>query len=299
MIGTGLHEAKRIDEQLRGRAGRQGDPGTSRYFLSLDDPIYRKFGEIHKGSQALQELRQRLRNHPEDKQIENSSILARLEELREKVEVENESIRKEVLKYDLVIEQHRETIYSWRSILLYADKQDAEKTIAELVGEIAEDLIYRNFAGETRIEHELYKNFADEVGVRFGINFDLDAMGEESDWSPEQAGALVEEQVRERLVKTEKTLGREEFVETGRQLLLLTIDDLWTDHLSTLERLDEAVGLRTYAQCDPLVEFRREANILYQDMLREIRLSTVSQICTLIMGNDETTFSLRAGKLPL
>ncbi len=287
VIGTGLHEAQRIDDQLRGRAGRQGDPGTSRYFLSLDDSIYRKFGEIHKGSQALQELRQRLRSHPEGEQIKDSAVLARLEELRKKVEVENESIRKEVLKYDLVIEEHRKTIYSWRSRLLCANVREAEKAIEELVGEIAEDLVYRNFAGETRINRELYENFADEAVVRFGIAFDLYAQGAESDWSPEKAGVLVEEQVRMRLAEADQGLDREEFVEIGRQLLLTTIDDLWTDHLSTLERLDEAIGLRTYAQLDPLVEFRREANILFQDMLREIRLSAVSQICALIIGIDE------------
>jgi preprotein translocase subunit SecA len=290
VIGTGLHEAQRIDDQLRGRAGRQGDPGTSRYFLSLDDSIYRKFGEIHEGSQALQELRQRLRSHPQGEQIKDSAVLARLEELREKVEVENESIRKEVLKYDLVIEEHRKTIYSWRSRLLCADLGEAEKAIEELAGEIAEDLIYRNFAGETRINRELYENFDEEVVARFGIDFNLDALGEESDWSPEKAGLLVDELVRKRLAEVDQILGREEFIETGRQLLLTTIDDLWTDHLSTLERLDEAIGLRSYAQLDPLVEFRREANILYQDMLREIRLNAVSQLCSLTSSdeNNET-----------
>jgi len=287
LIGTGLHEAQRIDDQLKGRAARQGDPGTSRYFLSLDDPIYRKFGEINPDSQILDGLRRRLGDHPKGEQVRDATVLATLQRLRKKVEVENESIRKEVLKYDMVIEQHRKTIYSMRSKLLCADEQQAEKTIMEFVGEIAEDLIYRNFAGEARIVRELYENFAEEAVARFEIDFDLDELGAESDWSPQKAGALVEEQVRKKLAEVDQGLGREEFVETGRQLLLTTIDDLWTDHLSTLERLDEAIGLRTYAQMDPLVEFRREANILYQDMLREIRLSTVSQICTLIMGLEE------------
>ena len=267
---------------MRGRAGRQGDPGTSRYILSLDDPIYRKFGEINPDSRILDGLRWRLRNQPEGEQIRDASVLATLQELRKKVEVENESIRKEVLKYDLVIEQHRKTIYSWRRRLLCADAQEAGKAIEELVGEIAEDLIYRNFAGETRIEREHYENLADEAVARFRISFDIDALGAETDRSPEKAGALVEEQVREKLAETEEIFSREDFAEAGRQLLLVAIDDQWTDYLSTLERLDESIGLRAYAQLDPLVEFRREANILYQDMLREIRLSAVSLICTLL-----------------
>jgi preprotein translocase subunit SecA len=281
VVGTGLHESKRIDDQLRGRAGRQGDPGTSRYFLSLNDPIYRKFGEARPNSRILDEFRRRLKRHPRGEQIRDASVLAALEELRKKVEVENEEARKEVLKYDLVIEQQRKTIYSWRLRLLGADLREAGNAVLELVEEIAEDLIYRNFAGETQIDRRLYENFADEVAVRFGIDFDLDALGAKGERSPEKAGALALEKIKARVTEVRAILGHEAFAEAGRQLLLSIIDDRWTDHLGTLERLDEAIGLRGYAQLDPLVEFRREANILYQDMFREIRLCAISALGTL------------------
>jgi preprotein translocase subunit SecA len=288
VIGTGLHEARRIDDQLRGRAGRQGDAGSSRYFLSLDDPVYRRFGEIEPDSKVLDHLRQRLAGHPRGQQIRDRAVLHTLEELRKKVETENEAARKEVLKYDLVIEQHRRTIYDWRSRLVHADPAGVAREVDGLTDEIAEDLIYRNFADQRRPERGLYENLANEARVRFGIDFAVDQLGPEDDWSPEKAGNLVTQRVRDRLAGELEALGEEEYYESGREILLTTIDELWTEHLSTLERVDEGIGLRSYAQLDPLVEFRREANLLYQDLLREIRLQAASELCNLPTRSPES-----------
>jgi preprotein translocase subunit SecA len=278
VIGTGLHEAQRIDNQLRGRSGRQGDPGSSRYFLSLDDPIYKRFGEIDPESRVLDHLRQRLSGHPQGERVRDRSVLRTLDQLRKKVETENEAIRKEVLKYDVVIEKHRKTIYEWRAKLVVSDPAEAAPEVDGLTNEIAEDLIYRNFAGEKRLDRELYENLENEARTRFGIDFRLDQLGPAEDWSPERAGTLITENVRQRLQQQRALLDEADYLEIGREILLTTIDNLWTEHLTTLERLDEGIGLRSYAQLDPLVEFRREANLLYQDLLREIRLQAVSAL---------------------
>jgi preprotein translocase subunit SecA len=279
VLGTGLHEARRIDDQLRGRAGRQGDPGSSRYFISLDDPVYKRFGEIDPGSRVLERLRRRLRDHPPAAPIRDRSVLGLLEQLRRKVEVENEAARKEVLKYDVVAEQQRRTIYTWRRNLLTAEPAATARELQALPDEIAIDLHHRHFAGETQFDRELYEALADEVAARFDIELDLAGMDDARGWSPERALEMVAAAVRERLAAAAALLGDEDFIELGRQLLLATIDALWTEHLTTIERLDEGIGLRAYGHLDPLVEFRREANLLYQETLREIRLSAAGALC--------------------
>ena len=288
VLGTGLHEARRIDDQLRGRAGRQGDPGSSRYFISLDDPVYKRFGEIDPGSRVLERLRRRLRGHPANTPIGDRAVLGLLEQLRRKVEVENEAARKEVLKYDVVAEQQRRTIYTWRRGLLTAEPAATGRELRSLPDEIAVDLHHRHFAGETQFDRELYEALADEVAARFDIELDLGAMDDARGWSPDRMLAEITDRVRRRLDDAAASLGEEAFAELGRQLLLATIDALWTEHLTTLERLDEGIGLRAYGHLDPLVEFRREANLLYQDTLREIRLATTGALCRIEgMQDDE------------
>ena len=116
-------------------------------------------------------------------------------------------------------------------------------------------------------------------GVTIGFAPELEAIGPERDWTPEAAGAQVVATLRDLEQNAIDALGRELYAEAGRQLLLSTIDELWTDHLSTLERVDEGIGLRSYAELDPLVEYRREAGLLFQDLLREIRLETAARTC--------------------
>jgi len=281
VLGTGLHEARRIDDQLRGRAGRQGDPGSAQYFLSLDDPIYQKFGRSLRYPEVLEALEERLENHPDGEPVQDSYVISTLAELQKKVEIENEAARKEVLQYDQVVELQRQTIFGWRNRLLDTDVDATAALLDELLGDVGEDLVYRHFAGEKNVNHRNYEDLLAEVEGRFGLDADLEALGPERDWTPEAAGTRVVHLLGEIRDDLENRLGRELFVEAGRQMLLTTIDELWTDHLSTLERVDESVGLRSFAELNPLVEYRREAGLLFQDLLREIRLETAATLCDL------------------
>ncbi len=281
VLGTGLHEARRIDDQLRGRAGRQGDPGTSQYYLSLDDPIYQKFGRSLRFPEALEALEKRLEDHPEGEPVDDSYVISTLAELQKKVEIEDEAIRKEVLQYDQVVELQRQTIFGWRNRLLDTDVDAAALLLDELLGDVGEDLVYRHFAGEQAVSHQNYDNLVAEVEGRFDLDPDLEALGPERDWTPANAGARVVDMLLEIRGELEERLGRDLFVEMGRQMLLTTIDQLWTEQLTTLERVDESIGLRSFAELNPLVEYRREAGLLFQDLLREIRLETAAELCAL------------------
>ncbi len=284
VLGTGLHEAKRIDDQLRGRAGRQGDPGTSQYFLSLDDPIYQKFGRSLRYPEVLEDLEERLADHPEGEPIDDGYVVSTLKELQKKVEIEDEAIRKEVLQYDQVVELQRQKIFGWRNRLLSTDVDAAALLLDELLGDVGEDLVYRHFAGEKTVTHQNYDDLLAEVEGRFGVDPELEALGPEREWTPNAAGARVVEVLMELRRDLEDRLGRELFVEAGRQLLLTTIDRLWTEQLTILEKADESVALRSFAELDPLVEYRREAGWLFQDMLREIRLETAGALCALALA---------------
>jgi preprotein translocase subunit SecA len=295
VLGTGLHEAKRIDDQLRGRAGRQGDPGSSQFFLSLEDPIYKKFGKNLQFPEVLTALRQRLADHPAGEPVTDGQVLHTLKELRKKVEIENEEIRKEVLKYDLVMEQQRQVIFGWRRQLLGQSPEAVETLAKEMLGDVGEDLAYRHFAGEPALTREHYEGFAGEVAARYDLDMELEALGPEADWSPALFSGALQAQLSGEMREYDKALDwllpRETRLEATRQILLATIDSLWTDHLTVLERLDEGIGLRGYAELDPLVEFRREAGILFQDLLREIRLEAVAALMDFfdraISGEDE------------
>lgn len=270
VIGTGLHESRRLDDQLRGRSGRQGDPGGSHYFLSLDDPIYRKFGESDRGIATLQDLRRRLRHQPHNKPVTDRSILRTLRELQKKVEVENESIRREVLRYDLVIDDQRRTIYGLRQTIL---AQDSDETIGLLL-EMASIL----FEEQTSSEDEFID---DETRQEITADFRKMLVGEQEN-ADEPVGEDVPFLIRNRLIEIESKIGREQLAVIAGKVMLRTIDNLWTEHLGNLESVDDAVGLRGYAELDPLIEFKKEAHNLYQAMLFDIRMNTLTQLLVVL-----------------
>ncbi len=239
VIGTGLHESRRIDDQLRGRAGRQGDPGGSRYYLSLDDPIYKKFGEIERGAQVLENLRQKLKDHPPGEPVRDHSVLSALSGLQKKVEVENQAIRKEVLKFDTVVDHQRRTIYQWRQTVLDQEPQEILSLLSEMARELA------------------------------------DAAEVSGDEIPD---GIAPVEIQARLDRFESIMGPEPLAAVAGQIMLDTIDTLWTEHLNNLEQLDDDVNFRTYGQLDPLLEYKREAHELYQSLLSRIRTETLTYL---------------------
>jgi preprotein translocase subunit SecA len=252
VIGTAHHESVRIDDQLRGRSGRQGDPGSSQFIVSLDDEIWQKFGRAD-----IEEIRDALHEgHEPGAPIELGWVERRLRGLQKKVDEENKAIRRDVLKYDLVIHAQRETIYGWRRTLVTGEGYDPEKLVREVVEDLCD-------------ESEDYVELMAALRALFHVGFEVPV---------EQRGDLfgaVTGRVLDLLHQREQEIGAEVLHELGRRILLGSIDELWTDHLSALERLEEGIGLRGYAQVDPVIEWRREATEMWEQLMSMVRRRAV------------------------
>jgi preprotein translocase subunit SecA len=256
VIGTAHHDSVRLDDQLRGRAGRQGDPGSSHFVVSLDDEITKRFG-----AETIAAIREALaeRGHPPGHQITWAPVARALRELQTKVAVEDEAERAEILKFDIVVHAQREATYAWRRSLVLDEGFDGQGLVADLVG----DLIT---VAEDRA------SLATALHAHFHAPFELGT----GDRLSEKAEAPLRRAL-EVLAEHERRYGSAQMLETGRRVLLDTLDSVWTDHLSALERLEDAVGMHGYAGIDPVVAWRKEATVLWQDAVRRIRSRAVSQ----------------------
>ncbi len=266
ILGTERHEARRIDNQLRGRAGRQGDPGSSRFFLSLEDNLLRIFG-----GERVKALMYRL-GMTEGVPIESGLISRRIENAQKAVEAQNFDARKHLLEYDDVMNKQREAIYSIRSDILEGkDQKDYVLGIAE---DICHELTDTYCAREVHPDNWNATQFLNEVQQQFGID-------------PKTTGlnlaALNYDQLLERLIEKVKARYEEKEQQFGaelmrwleRRVVLDIVDTQWKDHLLSLDHLKEGIGLRGYGQKDPLVEFKKEAFNLFEDMMARIDTETV------------------------
>jgi preprotein translocase subunit SecA len=266
ILGTERHEARRIDNQLRGRAGRQGDPGSSRFFLSLEDDLLRVFG-----GERVKALMYRL-GMTEGIPIESKLISRRIENAQMAVEAQNFEARKHLLEYDDVMNKQRETIYSIRrSALEGKEQKDYALGIAE---DIARELVESFCPANEHPEKWNVTQFAAEVLNQYGI--DVKSAGIEAGKMnhAELANTLVE-RVKERYAEKEKLFGEQMMRWLERRIILDIVDTQWKDHLLTLDHLKEGIGLRGYGQKDPLVEFKKEAFTLFEDMMGRIDTETV------------------------
>jgi preprotein translocase subunit SecA len=261
ILGTERHEARRIDNQLRGRAGRQGDPGSSRFFLSLEDDLLRVFG-----GERVKALMYRL-GMTEGVPIESKLITRRIENAQKAVEAQNFEARKHLLEYDDVMNKQRETIYAIRRSALEGKDQK------EYALGIAEDLA-REQANIfcPREEHPQKWNTAQlaaEVLNQFGI--DLKAVGvDPTQLSHDELSDALVEKVKQRYEEKEALFGPQVMRWLERRIVLDIVDTQWKDHLYSLDHLKEGIGLRGYGQKDPLVEFKKEAFTLFEDMMTRI-----------------------------
>src|SRR3984885_13793689 len=266
ILGTERHEARRIDNQLRGRAGRQGDPGASRFFLSLEDDLLRIFG-----GERVKALMFRL-GMTEGVPIESKLISRRIENAQKAVEAQNFEARKHLLEYDDVMNKQRETIYGLRRSFL--EGRDQKDYILERAEAIANELVETYCPREQHPDQWNVTQFSNEVLNQFG--FDPKAAG--MDFASLNHDTLAETMVQ-------KTKGRYEEKETlfgaqtlrwlERHILLDVVDAQWKDHLLTLDHLKEGIGLRGYGQKDPLVEFKKEAFILFDALMDRIDTEAV------------------------
>jgi preprotein translocase subunit SecA len=266
ILGTERHEARRIDNQLRGRAGRQGDPGSSRFFLSLEDDLLRVFG-----GERVKALMYRL-GMTEGIPIESKLISRRIENAQKAVEAQNFEARKHLLEYDDVMNKQRETIYSIRrSALEGKEQKDYALGIAE---DIARELVDTFCPHNEHPEKWNVTQFAAEVLNQFGIDVKTAGLDAAKMSHNELAETLVT-RVTERYAEKEKMFGETMMRWLERRIILDIVDTQWKDHLLTLDHLKEGIGLRGYGQKDPLVEFKKEAFTLFEDMMGRIDTETV------------------------
>jgi preprotein translocase subunit SecA len=271
ILGTERHEARRIDNQLRGRAGRQGDPGSSRFYLSLEDDLMRIFG-----SDRISGLMQRL-GMEEGVPIEHGMVTRAIQRAQTQVEAQNFSVRKHLLEYDDVMNKQRESVYTLRREILEGQVHLTEEELVDTRGYIlalAEDLleeIVDRFAGK-QLDHEEWDvpALVREASRVFGIDVqELEKLGlgkRDSD----EIGDVIWEKAKASYQEKEALVGAELLRRVERDIMLQIVDVQWKDHLYSLDHLKEGIGLRGYGQRDPLVEYKKESFALFQDMKARI-----------------------------
>ena len=266
ILGTERHEARRIDNQLRGRAGRQGDPGSSRFFLSLEDDLLRIFG-----GERVKALMYRL-GMTEGVPIESRLISKRIENAQKAVEAQNFEARKHLLEYDDVMNKQRETIYGLRRSFL--EGRDQKEFVLERAEAIATSLAETYAPSTQHPDQWNVTQLGNELLNQFG--FDLKSAGiDTAQLNHAQLHDLLIEKMKARYEEKESLFGTQMLRWLERHILLDIVDAQWKDHLLTLDHLKEGIGLRGYGQKDPLVEFKKEAFNLFEDMMDRIDTEAV------------------------
>src|SRR5712664_931477 len=278
ILGTERQEARRIDNQLRGRAGRQGDPGSSRFFLSLEDDLMRIFG-----GERVKALMFRL-GMTEGVPIESGLISRRIENAQKTVEAQNFDARKHLLEYDDVMNKQRETIYAIRrSALEGKDQRDYVLGIAE---DVVRELVDTFCPREQHPDQWNTTQFLAESNAQFGIAM-KSAGADPATLSHEHLAEAAAEAVTKRYEEKEKQFGADLMRWLERRIILDVVDSQWKDHLLSLDHLKEGIGLRGYAQKDPIVEFKKEAFTLFEDMMARIDNETIRYLFHIQMQQGE------------
>jgi preprotein translocase subunit SecA len=273
IIGTERHESRRIDNQLRGRSGRQGDPGSSRFYLSLDDPLLRIFA-----GDRLRSVMERLKM-PDGEPIEAGMVTRSIESAQRKVEGRNFDIRKQLLEYDNVANDQRKETYRLRNEVL--ESKDA----GELIANLREDVL-RSICS-IYVPHESMEEQWDLLGLEKALASDWGLTVDLQKWV-EAAETVDDGEIVERVLRLAKETydakvelsGRESFAGFERSVLLYSLDTHWREHLAALDHLRQGIHLRGYAQKDPKQEYRREAFELYGELLDVIKNDVVKSIMT-------------------
>ena len=271
VIGTERHESRRIDNQLRGRSGRQGDPGASNFFLSLEDDLMRIFG-----SERIDSMLQKL-GLEEGEAIIHPWVNKALEKAQQKVEARNFEIRKNLLKFDDVMNDQRKVIYEQRKELMAI--KDVSEDVAGMRSQVLDDLISECIPEKAYAEQWNIEFLHEEILRIFALDMPV------ADWAKQEG--IADAEIRERLSKAIEdrmkakidAYGAEVMRDVEKSLLLQLLDQLWKDHLLTLDHLRQGIGLRAYAQRDPLNEYKREAFNLFEEMLTMLRERVTQVLC--------------------
>ncbi|MBC86880.1 MAG: preprotein translocase subunit SecA [Bdellovibrionaceae bacterium] len=275
IVGTERHETRRIDNQLRGRAGRQGDPGESRFYLSLDDNLMRIFN-----GERIQKIMNTL-DVPDDEPITAKMVTRAIENSQKKVEGHNFDIRKHLLEYDDVMNQQRHRIYSLRRDVLRGE--DIERMVLDMLGDVTSHIL-DVFANENnKVETWDLDGMNTALQQQFGIRMEI---GDRSRLTAEGLTDMVSSAVKTVYDKQKEHLG-EHYVEIARMILLQTIDQRWKDHLLNIDQLKEGINLRAYAQKDPLIEYKKEAFARFEELQSQIQSELIEKLLKIQIVSPE------------
>ena len=287
IFGTERHEARRIDNQLRGRAGRQGDPGSSRFYLSLEDDLMRIFAK-----EWVSTLLQRL-GMEEGVPIESRLITKRIESAQKAVEGQNFEARKHLLEYDDVMNKQREAVYGLRRQLLEGLDQK-ELILEDYVSAILSDLMDQFVRREAHPEDWDIKGIKDAIFTRFGV--DILAEGVQADkLNRQELGDAIFEKLTQRYDAKESLIGPDAMRHHERMIMLSVLDSQWKDHLLNMDHLKEGIGLRGYGQHDPLVEYKRESFEMFEQMMKRFQEDTVRYLYLMQILERPGDFGAAAG----
>jgi preprotein translocase subunit SecA len=278
VIGTERHESRRIDNQLRGRSGRQGDPGASRFFLSLEDDLMRIFGSERMGG-MLQRL-----GLQEGEAIIHPWINKALEKAQKKVEARNFDTRKNLLKYDDVMNDQRKEVYAQRREFMSSDTVSA--ALAEMREDVIADMVSRRIPERAFAEQWLAQELAEDVQRVLNLTLPI------VDWAAEEG--MDETGIRERITQASAAFMAEKAQKFGpdlmafveKSVLLQTFDQVWKEHLLALDHLRQGIGLRAYGQRDPLNEYKREAFALFTALLEELKERVTTLLAHMVIGTE-------------
>jgi preprotein translocase subunit SecA len=279
VVGTERHESRRIDNQLRGRSGRQGDPGASKFFLSLQDDLMRIFG-----SERMDSILTRL-GLEEGEAITHPWVNKALEKAQQKVEARNFEQRKHILKYDNVLNDQRKVVFEQRKEIMSAD--DVSDQIAQMREEVVDELVARHIPEKAYAEQWDAAGLHAEVLKTFGLDLPI------VDWTKEEG--IADEEVRERVRKAVETRAAERTANFGpevmryaeKAILLQTLDHDWREHIVNLDHIRQYVGLRGYGQRDPLNEYKSEAFSLFEALLSKLRFDVITQLMHIVISVEK------------
>ena len=279
IIGTERHESRRIDNQLRGRSGRQGDPGSSRFYLALEDDLLRIFG-----GERISNIMGKL-GMEEGEPIEHNLISRAIENAQSKVEGRNFEIRKTLLEYDDVMNQQREVIYRQRRELLTG--KNIRETVYDIIMEQSEEIADK-FADEKALPEDWdYTNLSDSVYQQFNFRlkpFDQDTL---DGLNRDGLAQLLYDEAHSYYNEKVAEIGEPDFSHLERVVMLQTVDNLWKDHLLSMDHLKEGIGLRGYAQQNPLIVYKKEGFEMFQDMIQRIKEETLKILFRVQLAEPE------------
>ncbi|HPG88503.1 MAG TPA: preprotein translocase subunit SecA [Hyphomicrobium sp.] len=290
VLATERHESRRIDNQLRGRSGRQGDPGRSKFYLALDDDLMRIFG-----SERMDKVLQTL-GLKEGEAITHPWMNKSLETAQKKVEQRNFDIRKQILKYDDVMNDQRKVIFEQRLDIMGQD--DVSEIVTDLRHQLINELVTNHIPPTAYAEQWNTEGLKQQISDVFALDLPI------SEWASEEG--IADEEIRERVTnatdaqaaKKASELGPELYGQIEKMVLLQTVDHLWREHLVTLEHLRQVIGFRAYGQRDPLNEYKSEAFVLFENMLGNLRENVTGQLMHVELAPSEEQPALQPVELP-